>query len=316
VTFAQRVGFEAIRAWEEIERPYGLRTYLPNEYTVPSEMAPPWDRLGDGAEGKRALLFVHGTFLRAHEIFNRLDRATMTALAAAYGDRLFAFDHFTLTDDPRSNAEWFAKGLGDRRCEIDVVCHSRGGLVARALATIDPARIVVRRIAFVGCPNGGTALADPARVAEFVDVWTHLLSARGHVAPLAGLVHFVTARAEGVALELPGILAQRPGSPFLFRANDTLPNAIPNVASMFAVASRFDGAGALPVLGAISTACNALFEAHNDLVVPTDGVHTVAGTPLVPASNRLLFDRDDHVDHMTYFDRAETRAALVRFFAR
>ena len=55
--------------------------------------------------------------------------------------------------------------------EVDIVCHSRGGLVSRALAgeqgTATPFH--VRRLVHVATPNHGTALATPDNLVPFID---------------------------------------------------------------------------------------------------------------------------------------------------
>ena len=50
-----------------------------------------------------------------------------------------AFDHFTLSEDPRQNIQWFFEQLPeDITLDLDVVTHSRGGLVARVLTEAPP----------------------------------------------------------------------------------------------------------------------------------------------------------------------------------
>ena len=95
---------------------------------------------------------------------------------------MFAFDHFTLSHDPRRNIEWLVDQLPPQPLELDVVCHSRGGLVARALAEhpvafgFDVSRVKVRRTVFVGVPNNGTALADPDHIVKMLDRLTTALN--------------------------------------------------------------------------------------------------------------------------------------------
>ena len=94
-----------------------------------------WARLGAG----RALLFVHGTFSSC-DAFHDLPPAVMEELSARYGGRLFAFDHPTLSDDPAANAEYLLAQLpAGTSLTVDIVCHSRGGLVAREIAPETPA---------------------------------------------------------------------------------------------------------------------------------------------------------------------------------
>ena len=100
-----------------------------------------------------------------------------------YDGRVFAFNLFTLSHDPRRNVERILSHLPpDHSVEVDIVCHSRGGLVARALAEcpsafgLDASRIQVRRIVFVAVPNQGTALAHPDHMVPMIDRYTTSLN--------------------------------------------------------------------------------------------------------------------------------------------
>ena len=90
-----------------------------------------WARLGEG----RALVLVHGTFSTAHGAFGSLPRTTMTALHEAYGGRVVALDHHSVSVTPKENAELLAGLVPDGAAlEVDLVTHSRGGLVGREIA--------------------------------------------------------------------------------------------------------------------------------------------------------------------------------------
>ena len=54
-------------------------------------------------------------------------------LKDTYGDRIFAFDHFSVSRTPDENARMLLEGLPDQTTTFDVVTHSRGGLVLRNL---------------------------------------------------------------------------------------------------------------------------------------------------------------------------------------
>ena len=96
---------------------------------------------------------------------------------------MFAFNHFTLSHDPRRNVEWLVGQLpAGAPLDIDIVCHSRGGLVARTIAEqpsmfgLDTSRLSVRRVVFVGVPNNGTLLAHPDHMMKMIDRFTTLLN--------------------------------------------------------------------------------------------------------------------------------------------
>ena len=112
------------------------------------------------------LLFIHGTFSRATGAFSELPLDSMQALQAIYDDRVIAFDHQSISRDPTENIAWLLGTIPDGlTLDLDIVCHSRGGLVARSLSErTDPMpgtrKIKVHRTALVGAVNDGTILAD------------------------------------------------------------------------------------------------------------------------------------------------------------
>ena len=89
------------------------------------------------------LVLIHGTMSSAAGTFGKLWLATNQEGAAArnrlqarYGDRVFAFEHYTLTESPITNALALVDELGRRlggRAEVHLLTHSRGGLVGELL---------------------------------------------------------------------------------------------------------------------------------------------------------------------------------------
>src|SRR6185295_18578580 len=66
--------------------------------------------------------------------------------------------------------------------EFDILCHSRGGIVARTLAERGEALVPglacdFRKVYFVATPNNGSVLGDPTHIVDMVDVFTNLLTA-------------------------------------------------------------------------------------------------------------------------------------------
>ena len=122
----------------------------------------------------RALLLIHGTFSNAAASFRGFAQSNFLANAAAvYGDRIYAFNHFTLSKTPAENAKDL-RALLPAEMPHDVVTHSRGGLVLRNLverpvASNGPARpLELNQAVLVASPNDGTPLATPARWKETV----------------------------------------------------------------------------------------------------------------------------------------------------
>lgn len=84
------------------------------------------------------LVFLHGTASSAKgsfgELWNNGDGETLRQrLAPIYGERVFTFEHRTLTESPIDNALALVKCL-PAGAELHLVSHSRGGLVGELLA--------------------------------------------------------------------------------------------------------------------------------------------------------------------------------------
>ena len=70
---------------------------------LPTSAAEDWARLSGG----RALLMIHGTVSRTEYSVRRPVARELKALHERYEGRVFAFDHSTLSEDPRQNVGWF-----------------------------------------------------------------------------------------------------------------------------------------------------------------------------------------------------------------
>ncbi len=81
------------------------------------------------------LLFLHGTASSTAGSFGDLWRndGYRSRLASAYGQRIFAFEHRSLTESPVANALDLVRTLPSG-ARLHVVSHSRGGLVGELLA--------------------------------------------------------------------------------------------------------------------------------------------------------------------------------------
>jgi hypothetical protein len=311
-------------AWEKLRRPYRVRTFAAPSYAgAPGPHLEPaqWAVLSTG----RALLFVHGTFSTSRT-FGGIPRATMETLSERYGGRLIAFDHPTLSADPLDNARRLTDlvprdlpGL-----DVDIVCHSRGGLVARVLAGEMgddgvPPNLTVRRIIYVGTPNAGTALADPEHMGAFVDRYTALLNLLPP-APLTAVAETMDALLEVVKVigvgalgDLPGLAAMDPDGGFLAALNQPGPRS----AQHYGIAADFEPTGSLRNRSrTFDNVTDRIFGSRpNDGVVPTLGVGQVDGDPgfPIPEDRRFLFSATDGVWHCSYFGRPEVDDALLKW---
>lgn len=311
--------------WEGKHRPYGLRNFSPDKRKTPDMGGldtADWNRLCSG----RALLFVHGTFSTAHAAFEQIPDSTFNTLYERYGGRVFAFNHFTLSHDPRRNVEWLLAHLPkDLSLEVDIICHSRGGLVARALAEclsafgLDTSRIMVRRIVFVAVPNQGTPLAHPDHMVKMIDRFTTSLNLfpSGPVAEtLETLITAVKIIGHGALKGLNGLGAMRPDGEFLRRLNQGAPGG----EGYYAVAADYEptdeGLRALLTGKLAGAVMDRVFQqTPNDLVVPEPGVYEANGSAAfpIPDVRVLKVPRNAGVIHTTVFGYAPVTGKLLEW---
>lgn len=285
--------------WEEKKRPYGLRDFAPHNFrdAVGPEIAgDDWPRLASG----RALLFIHGTFSTAHSAFSQIPDASFAELHRRYGGRVFAFNHYSLSHDPRRNIEWLLAQVPDgRSLEVDIVCHSRGGLVARTLAQspsvfgLDMSRVKVRRVVFAGVPNNGTPLTQPDHMVHMLDRFSTALNLfpTGPVTEtLEAILSVVKVIGHGALDGLDGLAAMCPGGTFLNALNVGQEDG----SNYYAIAADYepvDGGLKALLTGSVTDAVmDRVFEqVPNDLVVPQPGVYGPNGSMAFPlADTRCL----------------------------
>lgn len=87
------------------------------------------------ASTEPSLIFIHGTASSTEGSFKDLwsNDTYREQLVAAYGPRLYAFEHRSLTESPIANALDLVKTL-PRGARLHLVSHSRGGMVGELLA--------------------------------------------------------------------------------------------------------------------------------------------------------------------------------------
>ena len=242
-----------------------------------------------------------------------------------YGGRVIAFDHPTLADDPFVNARAFFDIVGDRALDVDIVCHSRGGLVARSIAErpgdLAPlgAHVRVRQIAMVGVLNAGTILADAAHWGELLDRYTtllRLLPAPGIIGTLETVLAVVKAIAVEVAQDLEGLAAMAPGSEFLDHLNvGPAPADDPGY--------RVIGSDFEPIDPDLKAWLNdevrdkIFAERSNDMMVTIDSMTGANGSGRFPiaAADIHAFAAAQAVEHADYFGQPSTSEWLLGWLA-
>jgi hypothetical protein len=326
--------------WENNKHPSVVR-WFPAEgnLSIGEPLSPTnWHQLAEGP----TLLFIHGIFSSCEAGFAGIghDDSTWPQLRQRYGNRIIGFDHPTGSVGPAENAKWFLDQIPDVNLDLDIVCHSRGGLVARSIAVQAAQRgmtVNIRRIVFAATPNGGSQITVTANWVGMVNRISSVLTLPAKVLPapadaisgvLAGLLEVLKIVGVGVALDLPGLEAMTPDSPFL----QGLAQATKATPEYFAAAADFEPG---PVLANLFNRLDdegrvvdtTIFDhVHNDIAVPTEGVWnpppiTVPGSPAIPIpgfpiddpARKLAIGPGSVYWHCDYFDDPAMRAALLQW---
>lgn len=285
----------------------------------------------------RILLFIHGTFSNSDNVFKSLQATPhgdkfLESCSQRYGGNIFSFDHPTMSVGPLLNAIDLNRVLGKSKAQIDIISHSRGGLVTRwwcEAFDADGARC--RNAILVGAPLAGTGLAAPPNIRKTLKLLTnygHALKLASDTASLAvpviavasTLLQVITAftslgaktpLADMAMALIPGLFGQsRVGNnPELLRLHQLNGNMdrYAAVQSDFATEAvgwkfwkYFNGERILDY------ATDVLFDGPNDMVVDTASMRYLSKESIIPKSRTLDFGKSDRVHHVNYFDFPET----------
>ncbi len=308
-----KIGETFARKWEEQRRPYRFRAWTPEDYRAREADEADWGSL----DGSRSLLMVHGTFSQAHTAFGSFPKTFMEDLHTKYDGRVFAFDHFTLSDAPKDNIEWFVKNLPPGiSLDVDIICHSRGGLVSRVLAErigdfeTGDRQVKVGKIAFIATPNAGTILADAKYLSDWIDSYTNILNFSPPnlvTDALEGVITVVKHIAVGTLKGLDGLQSMHPTGDFLKWLNTKATNPT----EYFALAANYEPVNAGWAQFVKDRVMDSIFGGKNDLVVPTGSVYAGNGSSHFPITDRLEFDEDDGIDHSGFMARKEVQDQLL-----
>ena len=311
------------KKWEATHRPAFTRMYGPDNYQVDTPdfarlTNDDWRSLSQG----RALLFVHGTFSTSGA-FAPLQPQVMAELSRRYEGRTFAFNHPTMTADPRDNALAFLSEIpSGTKLDVDIVCHSRGGLVAREIAALGALNgsVTVRQIVFVAATNAGTALASDDHMVDMIDRFTTVAKfiPEGTAKRVVdAVVLVVKVLAHALLHDLEGLRAMNPDGPFV-QGIDVAGG--PDV-EYYAMASNYEPKAGTPFFsisrGEDLVVDKVFDDVANDLVVPRDGVFAKNGATGFPiASGRVMtFEPAEAVIHTEFFGQERTNAKLLEWLA-
>jgi hypothetical protein len=313
-----QLGQSAARSWDQGRHPHQVRRRLATGSWGPLDDAG-WADLEKGP----VLLFIHGTFSTSEGGFGALPGETWTELLRRYDGRVIAFDHPTIADDPGVNVRKLLELVGDRTLELDVVCHSRGGLVARTLAErpgtlkdLGP-NVKVRTVVLVAATCNGTILASADHWDELVNRATTLLALVPNLAldaTMETILAVVRSCAVEVVKDLEGLDCMAPGSDFLKRLND--PAAEPPDSRYVAIVSNYEPRDPALVAWLTDVSRDLIFEhKSNDLMVTIDSTIGENGSRAFPVRVHRDFEPDEGVEHSSYFGQPKTSQALLEWLA-
>lgn len=278
------------------------------------------------SRGRKVLLFVHGVFSSIEGAFADLAAdGTMQQLLARYDNQVFGYDHWTIAKTPQQNALDLLSHLpADAGWEVDIVCHSRGGLVVRSLLSTAPhaadavlAAVAGRRagriakvgkVFFVAAANQGSPLASAEEIQHFLNVAAMLASFSGGMA--LDLVIGLARMAVSLGFDLPSVEALASGSALIGHLGGA--DSLLTSASIYYARADFDfGHSLLEKAGTLIN--HMLLQVDNDVVVPYDGV--LLPEAQVAEASMLSFgtpqQKQSDVWHTEFFKQPTLRQFLV-----
>jgi hypothetical protein len=296
---------------------------------TPPIAMPPTDPHWATLQAGKSLLFIHGTISSTLGGYIGLQNFPTLAntLFNSYNGRVIGFNHHTLTKTVPQNAVDFLSGMPPGNYQFDIISHSRGGLVARALKEFTPAQlgqmvepiwappgnvnVQIGKVVMVGTPNQGTPLANPTDLPKAVSRLASITSSFSQGAAevgLGALFAIFGAIIEGGLGALPGLGDMNPGNPFLRLLNASSDDITP----YYGIEADFQPTGGLAT-AIENNGVDALFlGAENDLVVPTLGVSQLNGQTL-PGLQVDTYPPDRNVYHTDYFYQLPTWNSILGF---
>jgi pimeloyl-ACP methyl ester carboxylesterase len=298
----------------------------------------------------RLLVFIHGTFSNSENYLSELrvtpEGTRLLERIEKHYDQVLGFDHATIAVSPVLNALDLGRLFQDSAADVDVICHSRGGLVARWwLEAFDGRAKGNARALLAGSPLYGTSLAAPDKLKAGLDFLTNVAHALEATAGLAAggfpfltvvtgllrVISSVTSLAaktpvlDAALAMIPGLCAQSQisNNNELERLNQ--PNS--RKVEYYAVRSSFQTTRPgwhfwryfVNIGDRLKEAsADLVFEGENDLVVDTASMTVLARTPEpleIPQTRLLDFGITDSVHHTVYFRQKETMDFITKSFS-
>ena len=304
--------------WAVIGRSEGLKR-LTRETLVANNLVAVSGNPKAPPSGKRALLFLHGTFSATGSAFGDLaNHAEFQDLVANYGDHVYGFDHLSVGLDPVQNVHALLDALPVTPTTYDVITHSRGGLVLRTLVEqtsvfgAKASRFILGKAVLVASPNEGTPLATPINSLGMASWFANVLNMSPGSAKDAGFVMRLIAW----LLKLP--VGSQPG----LRAMDVDGEAIaelqqppgPAIGLYAALVSNYVARDIAMKMA--DAGVGMVFSGAHDLVVPTEGGWRIDNATSIIPSERIAcygpggnLQPNEPVSHVGFFPFRQRRSS-------
>ncbi len=293
------------------------------------------------------LLLLHGTLSNTIDAFGSLNSSnTWHDIIGIYGANILALEHYTLSQSPLQNALDFLNRCPDD-CTIDILSHSRGGLVADILAKCD-FRNYVSKVGFSENELSILKKEDPYSHKLMLDINALVVNKRIKIdkvvrvaAPASGTTilsrradHFFNLLLNAVSIAfgvrnpmyeavksfLMELISQKENPEILPGLNSMMPESLfqkminaadTTVASeLYAISGDSDVSGvSFSSLKVILT--NLFYRTENDLVVDTYRmVHGVQRTNGI----HLFLSKGSNTNHFKYFSNIKSCEAILQAF--
>ncbi len=245
----------------------------------------------------RLLVLIHGTFSNTASPVEGLGSGFLKWAREHY-QAVLGLDHWTLSKTPLDNARMLYEQLRTISPQLlegrrlDMITHSRGGLVGRAFCELLGGAPAVKNLIFLGTPNCGTDLANPKNWGALADVLVNL-TGLDH-AELLGRLAALLARlsVEGTEAKIPGLLAQ---NPLMAGVNDSFLNLLQKADAASGgvrhavITAEFEPLPLVPNLkkllkaavgAGVDAVMDKFFQSANDLVVNTTHTWCIGQPPV------------------------------------
>lgn len=306
----------------------GLKKLTPGKTT--------FEKVDAVTPGAKRLLIVHGTFSNTKKMLGVSDAKLLAWARGKYGNEVYAFDHPTLSVSPMMNAFDLWHVFKDVEGDLDIIAHSRGGLVTRwFLEVLGPPKLKTVRVVLVGSPLGGTSLAAPEHLRNALSAVSSFASAVSHVseafsavatpwlavpAMVVQIASSVIGKTADIFANLPifdAVISMVPGLSGQARIGGNAEierlNGMPGrfIPSYFGITSNFEPEAAgwafwkrlrLTYMG--NAIADGIFKEDNDMVVDTDSMSMLGLHQKFVASHP--YGKNPTVHHLNYFDQEMT----------